>query len=102
MLNDFTQHDQRFEQGCHPERPKKIEDFQRETKDLRTDLSAYVPSVRRFFDSADAPLRMTDLRHCAFSVLLPQVDKQFLIIPKIVEITGIPLENVGLSCYNIK
>ena len=32
---------------CHPERPKKITDFRRESKDLRTDLTAYVPSMRR-------------------------------------------------------
>ena len=36
---------------CHPERLKKIEDFQKESKDLRTDLTAYVPVMRRFFDS---------------------------------------------------
>ena len=39
---------------CHPERPKKIEDFSRELKDLRTDLTANVTQMRRFFDSADA------------------------------------------------
>ena len=44
---------------CHPERLKKIEDFRRESKDLRTDLTANVPSVRRSFDSLRS-LRMTD------------------------------------------
>ena len=34
---------------------------QSESKDLRIDYGAEVPEVRRFFDSADAPLRMTDL-----------------------------------------
>ena len=46
---------------CHPERPRKNEVFRREPKDLPTDLTAVVIWVRRFFDSADAPLRMTDL-----------------------------------------
>ena len=50
---------------CHPERPKIIVDFRRESKDLRTDLTAMIIGVRRFFDSADAPLRMTDLGDCA-------------------------------------
>ena len=54
---------------CHPERPKKIADFRRESKDLRTDLAANVIQLRRFFDSADASLRMTDLRVYAFYVL---------------------------------
>ena len=31
----------------------------RESKDLGTDFTAYVTKVRRFFDSANAPLRMT-------------------------------------------
>ena len=44
---------------CHPERLKKIEDFRRESKDLRTDLTANVLSVRRSFDSLRS-LRMTD------------------------------------------
>ena len=34
---------------------------QSESKDLRTDLTANVKEVRRFFDSAYAPLRMTYL-----------------------------------------
>ena len=38
----------------------------RESKDLRTDLPVNVIKVRRFFDSADAPLRMTELGDCAF------------------------------------
>ena len=46
---------------CHPERLEKIEDFRRESKDLRTDHAAYLSKVRRFFDSADASLRMTEL-----------------------------------------
>ena len=46
---------------CHPERLEKIEDFRRESKDLRTKLTANVIQVRRFFDSADASLRMTEL-----------------------------------------
>ena len=46
---------------CHPERPKKIADFRRESKDLPPDLTETVSSVCRFFDFADAPLRMTDL-----------------------------------------
>ena len=44
---------------CHPERLKKIADFRRESKDLRTDLIATVPLVRRSFDSLRS-LRMTD------------------------------------------
>ena len=51
---------------CHPERPEKIEDFRSESKDLRTDLTANIIQMRRFFDSADAPLRMTDLEDCTF------------------------------------
>ena len=46
---------------CHPERLEKIEDFRRESKDLRTKLTANVIQVRRSFDSADASLRMTEL-----------------------------------------
>ena len=63
MLISFTQHDRQNVQVmiCHPERTKKIVDFRRESKDLRADLTAIVIGVRRFFDSADAPLRMTDL-----------------------------------------
>ena len=49
---------------CHPERTKKIADFRRESKDLRTNLTSYVIPMRRFFDSADAPLRMTGLGIC--------------------------------------
>ena len=41
-------------------RPKKIEDFHRESKDLRTDLTAIEIKVRRFFDALRL-LRMTDL-----------------------------------------
>ena len=52
---------------CHPERLEKIEDFRKESKDLRTDLIANVIQMRRFFDFADAPLRMTDL--CVFDLL---------------------------------
>ena len=44
---------------CHPERLKKIADFRRESKDLRTDLTANVPVVRRSVDSLRS-LRMTD------------------------------------------
>ena len=51
---------------CQPERLKKIEDFRRESKDLRTTSTANIIQMRRFFDSADAPLRMTDLVDCAF------------------------------------
>ena len=36
---------------CHPERPEKIEDFRRESKDLRTNLTVKVTLVRRSFDS---------------------------------------------------
>ena len=43
---------------CHPERLKKIADFRKESKDLRTNLTAKVPSVRRSFDSLRS-LRMT-------------------------------------------
>ena len=50
---------------CHPERTKKIADFRRESKDLRINLTANVIQMRRFFDSADAPLRMTSLGICA-------------------------------------
>ena len=45
---------------CHPERLEKIEDFYRESKDLRTDLTAIEIKVRRFFDVLRL-LRMTDL-----------------------------------------
>ena len=54
---------------CHPERPKIIADYRRESKDLRTKLRANIRSVRRFFDSADAPLRMTELSVRVFCVL---------------------------------
>ena len=30
------------EMVCHPERVEKIEDFRKESKDLRTDLSIFV------------------------------------------------------------
>ena len=53
------------EKGCHPERPQKIADYRRESKDLLPDLTDTVSSVCRFFDSANAPLRMTDLGGCA-------------------------------------
>ena len=43
---------------CHPERLKKIEDFRRESKDLRTNLTVNVSSVRRSFDALRL-LRMT-------------------------------------------
>ena len=43
---------------CHPERPKKIADFRRESKDLRTGLTASVHAVRRSFDALRL-LRMT-------------------------------------------
>ena len=56
MLHKELQHAQ---SQCHPERLKKIADFRRESKDLRTDLTANVPSVRRSFDSLRS-LRMTD------------------------------------------
>ena len=52
---------------CHPERLKKIEDFRRESKDLRTDLTANLPSLRRSFDSI-CSLRMTDFRCVAKTV----------------------------------
>ena len=45
---------------CHPERLKKIKDFHKESKDLRTDPTANVIFVRRFFDALRL-LRMTDL-----------------------------------------
>ena len=45
---------------CHPERLKKIEDFRKESKDLRTNFTTNVPSVRRSFDSLRS-LRMTYL-----------------------------------------
>ena len=41
--------------------PVVILSEQSESKELRIDYGAEVPEVRRFFDSADAPLRMTDL-----------------------------------------
>ena len=65
----------RPEMICHPERLKKIEVFRKESKELRIDLNVIFPLVRRFFDSADAPLRMTDLLRCAFFGLLIQVDE---------------------------
>ena len=55
---------------CHPERLKKIADYRKESKDLSADLRAQVPAVRRFFDSADAPLRMTEPCLCAFLICL--------------------------------
>ena len=45
---------------CHPERLEKIEDFRKESKDLRNNFTANVPSVRRSFDSLRS-LRMTEL-----------------------------------------
>ena len=59
---------------CHPERPKKIEDFRRESKDLRTESTANVNEMRGFFDSADASLRMTSLEPVRFDDLLIQND----------------------------
>ena len=50
---------------CHPERLKKIADFRKESKDLRTDLTANVPFVRRSFDSLRS-LRMTRCGAAAF------------------------------------
>ena len=52
---------------CHPERLKKIADFRKESKDLRTELTANVPSVRRSFDALRL-LRMTDFRRAAKTV----------------------------------
>ena len=65
---------------CHPERLKKNEVFRRESKDLRTDLTANVWPVRRFFDALRL-LRMTNLSDCAFSVLLSQVDTDIIVYP---------------------
>ena len=80
MLIGLTQHMSKIHTAtrCHPERPEEIADYRRESKDLRTDLTAHDPSVRRFFDSAAAPLRMTDLWIVRFSDLLIQADKHFL------------------------
>ena len=62
--------------------PAVILSDRRESKDLRTDLTAQVPSVRRFFDSADAPLRMTNLRHSAVSSLPTQFNKHIVKFPQ--------------------
>ena len=40
-------------------------------------MTAYLPSVRRFFDSADAPLRMTNLEPVRFDDLLNQADNYY-------------------------
>ena len=50
---------------CHPERLEKIGDFQKESKDLRTDFTAKVSFVRRSFDSLRS-LRMTYFGAAAF------------------------------------
>ena len=44
---------------CHPERLKKIEDFRRESKDLRTELTANVDGVRRERIATACGLAMT-------------------------------------------
>ena len=41
---------------------------QHESKGLRTDSTANLNEMRRFFDSANTPLRMTYLLRCAFSL----------------------------------
>ena len=56
---------------CHPERLKKIEDFCKESKDLRTDSSASVPQMRRSFDSLRS-LRMTNFEAVAKPLILQQ------------------------------
>ena len=46
-----------------------------EPKDPGTNSTAEVYHMRRFFDSANAPLRMTDLSIVRFDVLLTKADK---------------------------
>ena len=46
-----------------------------EPKDPGTDSTANVYQMRRFFDSANAPLRMTYLPIVRFDVLLTKTDK---------------------------
>ena len=57
---------------CHPERLKKIADFRKESKDLRTNLPAKVSSVRRSFDSLRS-LRMTNFGPVAKYDVLQQI-----------------------------
>ena len=49
---------------CHPERLKKIEDFRKESKDLRTEYLQCSKNVRRSFDSLRS-LRMTNIAAAA-------------------------------------
>ena len=76
---------------CHPERLEKIGDFQKESKDLRTDLTANVPSVRGSFDSLRS-LRMTDFGRTAKNVILQRA--RFVCLSKGMG-TDVGVEDVG-------
>ena len=50
--------------SCSGNKKNVILSDRRESKDLRTDLTANLSAVRGFFDSADASLRMTKQGFC--------------------------------------